>query len=537
MKKAWKAYAAGLALSVFFVLLGVVFIPYAGAQYDEALFSMALYHPDHVECVMKFGSVKVPVMLMTYVGTLKAAIYAPILRTFGNSNGTLRLPSLLIGAVSVWLVFLLVRRLAGTRAAVLATVLLATDALYLLTNVFDWGPVALQHLLFAGAFYSAVRFAQERHRGWLFACSLMAGLALWDKALFVWFFAGFSVALLVIFPREIWALLKDKRSVAAAVGGLLLGAAPLIYYNKIHHLRTFTANVNPDEGSPFRKIQALDRTLDGSGLLGYLTRERAEGGTARVRLWEEAPLWITSKLGETRQSIQPLLLVCAFIAAPLLCWNGPRRKVALLIILGGLIAYLLMISSKETGGSVHHTILLWPLPQILLGLALAEVGCRWPGRVSRVAAAAVVICAFSNLLVLNTYLSQFIAFGAGPAWSDAIRPLVAELGVRPGKQIFAVDWGITQQIEYYAAGKIGFHRSSDGIVAGMPDAHNKELLAAHFAEPSNVYVTHTEGHEAFEGVRKKFLDFAAECGYRDEIVKVIQDRQGVPVFEIHELRK
>ena len=83
-------------------------------------------------------------------GTLKAWLYAPIVHTFGTGPIAVRLPMVLAGALSVWLFFLLLRRVHGLRAALLGCGLLACDGTYLLTNCFDWGPVALQHVLLIG---------------------------------------------------------------------------------------------------------------------------------------------------------------------------------------------------------------------------------------------------------------------------------------------------------------------------------------------------------------------------------------------------
>src|ERR1017187_2946798 len=84
---------------------------------------------------------------MSYLGTLKSWLYRPIFQWFGVGVPVVRLPMLLAGAASVWLFYRLLRRAAGERAALLGCGLLAADSLYLLTTCFDWGPVALQHLL------------------------------------------------------------------------------------------------------------------------------------------------------------------------------------------------------------------------------------------------------------------------------------------------------------------------------------------------------------------------------------------------------
>jgi hypothetical protein len=530
-------YLAGAFACTLFIFLGLLLLPYPGAHYDEVLFVMSIHNPDYVEYAMKFSFGKVPIMLMTYIGTLKAAIYYPILKYVGAGNYTLRVPTLLITAGSIWFFFLTLRRLAGNWTAFLLAMLLATDVMYLLTAVFDWGPVALQHLLFTAAVYCFVRFTQDPRRRWLFLGAFTAGLALWDKALFIWTLAGFGVAMLVVIPVALWRLARDRRSLAVLTLGFVLGALPFLYYNKIHKLRTFTANTEVDEEKAATKLIALDRTFDGSGLMGYMVRESPEGPLQPVKTWEKIPLFLNDKLGNPRNSFQHILLVGCLLLVPFACWAGPNRRVALLFLLGGVATLLLMIFTRRAGGSIHHTVLLWPIPQFLAALAAGELIRRWPRRGLRVAVVAVGICVASNLTVINTYLAHFIACGPSWIWTDAIRPLVSELGSKPGRLVFAVDWGVLQQVDYYGNGKIGSHRNSDGIVTGLPDPVSAEPLGRILADPATLFVTHVEGIEAFPGVRRKMIDFASERGYQDHLVKTICDRHGAPIFEIHEFRK
>ncbi len=343
-----KGIAAGLF--VLTVALGVVFIPYAGIQFDEVLFVEAIYSSFRVEHAMKFGEFHLPIMLLTYMGTIKAGIYALLLRVADASVWTLRLPPLIWACASVSLFFLTMRRLCGAKPALLASLLIATDAVYLLTSVFDWGPVALQHLLMSVALYCGVRFAQER-RTWQAAVAAGAcGLALWDKAVFVWLLAGAGVALLAVFPRECAAILRQRKTALAVLGCFVLGALPFLYYNKIHPLRTITANLEEDEQPRLNKVRMLDKTLDGGGLFGYLVQHSPEGFPQDLRWVEKVPLFASGKLRAPQTSWQHLLLVGAMLFAPLL-WFTPYRRPVLFALLMFMVAWLLMIYSRATGGA------------------------------------------------------------------------------------------------------------------------------------------------------------------------------------------
>src|SRR5438132_761493 len=61
-----------------FVLAGQIFIPLLGIEDDESLFAAPLLRPKAWVFALKIGHGRVPLMIMTYIGTLKTAIYAVV---------------------------------------------------------------------------------------------------------------------------------------------------------------------------------------------------------------------------------------------------------------------------------------------------------------------------------------------------------------------------------------------------------------------------------------------------------------------------
>ncbi len=137
----------GLAAGGLFLLLAILVLPYAGIQSDEALFSTPLFPHVNNDLGLPLPPHHVPLMVMTYIGSLKTVLYWPIFRIFGTSPWTLRLPVVVLGAITIFVFFHLARVSAGAWAAAVGALLLATDPVFLLTDTFDWGPVALVNLL------------------------------------------------------------------------------------------------------------------------------------------------------------------------------------------------------------------------------------------------------------------------------------------------------------------------------------------------------------------------------------------------------
>lgn len=233
-------------LPLVFFGLGLAVLPETGLQDDEVLFATPIFHlPAATVFGVHIFHQQLPLMLLTYLGALKSWLYVPILMLVRPTYLTVRLPVLVIGSVTVGLFIWLLERVSGRTVAWVGGLLLATDTMFLFTTCFDWGPVALQHLLGVAGLALLFKFASEEARWALWLGFFCFGLALWDKALFAWFFTGLVVATVVVFPRELWSRCS-VRNVGTAAAGLCLGALPLLAYNASSNLATFRGNSSFD---------------------------------------------------------------------------------------------------------------------------------------------------------------------------------------------------------------------------------------------------------------------------------------------------
>src|SRR3984885_11852755 len=268
-------------LPLLFFCLGLAFLPLVGIQYDEVLFGTPGFH---VSGTPLFDThvfhLEVPLMLRSYLGALKSWIYFPIFDRIRPSYLTVRLPVLLIGTLTIWIFIWFLERAHGWKVAWVGGVLLATDSIYLLTTCFDWGPVALQHLLSLAGVALLLKFTSTGKRSTLFWGFFWFGLALWDKALFLWLFSGLAVAAAVVYPRELWSRCSIK-NLGLAAAGLLIGALPLVAYNLVSNFDTFRSNSSFSLSQFPSRLHALRITWDGEILFDYMVHAPWAPGSAR----------------------------------------------------------------------------------------------------------------------------------------------------------------------------------------------------------------------------------------------------------------
>ena len=512
----------------FFFLAGLAFVPLPGIQNDEALFSAPLYESAYEYGALTVFGRKIPLLLISYLGALKTWISWLVFKIARPSGWSVRLPVLFAGTLTVWLFWRLAERLGGTRAAVIGALLLATDAMFVLTTVLDWGPVALQHLFLVAAMVLALRFHDTGSRGALFGVFLLLGLAVWDKALFLWLLGGLVVAALAVVPGELRRAFSWRRTSLAALA-FCLGAWPVIYHNLMSSGETVRANASFTLDELGSKAMALERALAGKALFGYVVGEAwfdlprlPKTGLQRISVW------VSELAGEPRSSVFPWIVLLAALCVPHV-WHTRARRPAVFSIVLLLVAWFQMAVTQRAGASVHHVVLLWPIPHLLVALVFAELSRRF-GRagVAGVTLAAVLTWG-SSFLSLNQYHSQLVRYGAPSVWSDAIFTLSHRLRQASADHIFMMDWGMIDNVRMLARGGLPIHVGMDAVDKDRPDP---ALFQRMIELPNSVFVSFTERWEQTEGVNRRLTALTAQLGYRIESVELVKDRNGRPVFQI-----
>ncbi len=532
MKNLASRLALGFACCLT-LLAGCALIPYAGIQMDEALFAGPYYQPAAREFRVRLFHHDIPVMVMTYIGTLKTLLFWPIIAIFRSgfhahpleAAWVLRLPTVLAGVLTVFLFFYLAERSAGRRTAVIAAILLASDPTFLLTNTFDWGPVALEHLLLVTGCLFLLKYAQDREEWNLPLGFFFLGLALWNKAVFVWALAGLICAVLSVFGRQL-SKMASRRPLALAAAGFLIGALPFVIYNGHRRAETFRTNGHLDPRIAPAKFIHVRSALGGYGLFGYLvSEENADNPNPPVSLRGRAAVFIRDHFGERRSGGMEYAVVLALLAVPL-WWRSRAARFCLVFCA---VAWLFMASTRDAGAAIHHTVLLWPFPQLFVAVTIGSIRWKW------LAASICLLLVGMNLLVVNQYIYQFERDGADGPFTDAIYRLSAVIPEIPGQTVYVLDWGIQFPLDLLHNGRLHMNSGHEPFMTDTLSEWGKGAASRMFANPAGLFIGHTEKRENFVGVRKRFDEDAAAQGCHEDSLQAISDSNGRPVFEVFKM--
>ena len=197
-------------------------------------------------------------------------------------------------------------------------------------------------------------------------------------------------------------------------------------------------------------------------------------------------------------------------------------------LLCGAVIWFQMSIGRETGGAVHHMVLIWPIPQFLIVSLLAYF--------PRAALPFTVAMALANLSVIAQYHEEWRQRGTPTVWTDATPALVARLSQTPGR-ITAADWGIFEPVQYYTRGKrpidsIGYEFRGPEMAAGT-----RPIMERIFRSGDTLFVSHVAAQEVFAGNHDRFDTFARKLGRRRVTEYIVPDSRGRPVFEVFRFRE
>lgn len=511
-----------LLAAALFLIPAILIARQIGLEADEALVTAAIFDGLSPHYSITWGSRELPLMLLSYVGTLRAWMYNLIFLAVPPSALALRLPMILAGLASLWLLWRIAGQVGGREAACASVLLLATDPVWMLSQSIDFGYVALQNVLKLGGLWLAIRYASSGRTRHLAAAGFLWGLALWDKAVFVWVLAGLVVAAVVAAPGGMRRI--PPRAALLALAGLAAGAAPFLFFNIVRPLETFRSNARVGGDEWMQKVRVLEQTLDGSVLFGvYTAADAGAGFRPPHRPLHHAAYAVSAALGEPRRQAMLLASVLLLLAAPW-WWRGTMRQPILFAITFFAVTWLAMAMSRGAGGAAHHAILCWPAHTAAIAFAGADLARR--GRWSRrIAAAALALLVLANLAVVNQYYVEAVRQGSGLRHSDAIEPLYRKLVRTPARTIAVADWGIAETLLLLSEGRLPVRYAWS---AGGAESLPRWLVSS----PDTLFVGRPPGQQFFPEHARAVEEAARAAGKVRYDLETILDRNGRPAFEL-----
>jgi len=532
-------WAALIVLLVAFgAVAGMSLIRTLGLQYDEALFVNAAIDRDTTQFVtVRWGLV--PIMLMDYIGALKAWLYAPVFAIFGTSIESIRIPMILLFAVTVLLAARFVWVRTRPWAAVIAVALLVTEPAFTIMSRNDWGPVMIPAFLRVVLLVVLVAVVTTRRRRWLVALVVVVAAGIFNKLDFgISAGALIGAALIAFLPEWRSLLLARPLRTLLAAGSLVvvvLLSVVLLYLPAQSRTSSF-------EGTFLERInqrfQLVGATFDGGTLAGYMTRGELAVGSLAIPL----SLGVLAVVGAAAVAAiiarRPTDLSLAISGGPAVI--GAGRMTAFLVLAGAFTMCGLIVVGQVSGP--HHAAAMWPLPWLAVatGLAFLAELVRSRRLARPIAVGALGLAGALALGMVATQVAAHLSFvrvltetsDRPPIWTfdtEDASDVVDALGGEAGPVIFA-DWGLANQLIAYDD-----RTPEDQFLDIWPEIVNSppgDVLSGRGIVGSFVLVYHDDDSQIFDGSTEAAIGLIQECIQRGGASTGLYEGDDVVVEEV-----
>lgn len=529
-------YAVLLAFIGIFVVLATVALDKPGYYYDEVIFvpsALRVLGQCDVDAAvtMQVGECFPLMQTLGYVGAVKAWVHAPIFAVFGVNVWTVRLPSILLTAVTILFLGMFVRRELGTAWAALLLALLATDPVILNHARLDWGPHVIAAFMRVVSLIALWRWLQTGAKRWLIVLCAAFLLGFIDKLNFLWVIAAWSAAGALIGGRLAILRLRDGRPWQPIIAGV---SAALLLWGMV---------------TLVRRAAQLD-ILGDAGTLSFAQQvEKVWNLYAATFSGMSVIQWVFGADMPVTSLFNILLIVQLASAVALLAvwrpWSPARRFLAFLTAATAFLA-IGIVATRQVGGS-HHLVMIWPMPALhlvtLLAISTQHLGTEHgKGMALRATLATGGAILWGALLAWNIAMDiRYVDVWSNdrdykPLFDPAIGKLdrrLEELGV---ERVISVDWGLHQPLVAMAEPRhANRYREWSWRLIDAPDLSRDDLRRAVAQDVRGrkvAFVLHGDGFTVFDGARKRLdalLAYDKPCDMKEER---FANAAGKPIFTI-----
>ena len=562
--RGWLALSVTLFAVVVFGALCFYHYRLPGLYYDEAFDvvpSMQILRGQPVQLARGVGihlfGHAFPVMTGDYWGSVSTYAVLALFWLLGVGVLPVRLWPILAGMLAVLLTYFVGKRLYGRWVGAGASLLLAVFPSFIFWS--RVGIYVISHIvaITLGIVLLFLRWRDSRQRRWLFLATLLTGIGLWTKLLFVWFLIAVPAAYVLLlladwvtedrisanslrsFVGRTWQRVRtdvplgDVADFVAAACGFLIGAFPVIYYNLVSRGSYLVLRAN------------LFHTENGVNNFALWSNVKVEADALRVLL-NGGYFWFYG--GIYTNPLYPWVVGLSAIGLLILVhrvsWLQVHRRPTVFFLAFVLVVFVLSCFTVSILGATHLVILL-PIPQFFVA-ATAIFGARWlsrrigPGRRTAASLAGIGLIALvfvplmaEDLRVDARYHQALARTGGYSGFSSAIYSLADYLEQNKIDRPYALDWGFKYNIMIITQGQVEPLEIYGSTYEPGPDFN--DALRAALATSAPIFISHTAEGSSVPRL-DDFKRIVAESGRTLTLDKTFKQLDGKPVYYVFSVK-
>lgn len=526
-------YSSVAGISLIYLILACVDLSVPGANYDEMLYQAPAVNflVDSVRTeamqinpsVIDIAGRPFPLMLMTYIGSVKVIWHIFIFLLFGISVETARLGSIVLGILAIIFIFAFVRKISSNLTGLIAIALIASSPEYVFYTSRDM-TIVFMILAKMAALYFFIKYLETSKTVYILTGSFVLGLGIYDKASFLWFVIALILYLL-FFRRQILRAMSLKHYSIAGIG-FFTGGFIFFLFNIIRLGETFAPLL-----TDFHKTSG---GVDNSDLMTNLWI-RAEQFYFLLSGDGLARLFTQSSANGLLTSILPAIIVL-FMLTPviLVCFRKfAEYRHKIFFVLFFFLVPLIMTIFTPSSLSLHHVAIVWPFHLILAAFMIEIIFRLFRSYVVK----SVSFTLLFAIILLNV-VSVFEIYGkihdegSTGNWSETIYELNDYLTELKEPTVL-MTWGFTNNLIVTSGGKLTMIRYYREMMKA--DEQNRmDILRRHITDYRYFLfsVKQPGASESEENLKNESM----KLGFRVEPEKSFCQKNGEIVYKLYTIK-
>jgi hypothetical protein len=510
-KKKWLV----IAMVAVFLFIASFNISLPGLYYDEVLFLNAAMG-GQADLFIHKRIFDVPVMLMPYIGALKAWLYYLIFNLFDVSVLSIRLPVILIGAATLWINYRYVRIAFGAIPSLIFVALAAVEPSTLFHTRLDWGPTTLMMLFRGLLLVSIALWIATGERKHLIAAATYSIFGIFDKLNFIWICSAAIVAVIVVYQDRVIGISKPllKLKLPILLSATIVGA--FVLTRLLQGSLVNEVGVDDFFVRMAYVVNLMAKTIAGTGVYDFVVGGQPNAANHQLPIILLVMLislfGLVYGITKNQVKIQPILFFVIFV----------------IIILAQIF-----ITKKATGP--HHAAMIAPLWLIPISVGLGSLtNLKTPKNLNYglvIVILSVALLVVSSLRVAYDYHAGFKG-KVNPQWDVASTELVKEISTHISRPIVSVDWGTATIVQGLLQNKLKVFDFWPWFKDGF-GGKDLDWFEREFVNKGGVFIVSSPGREAFPDTRRNFLALIKERKWNVVHRDVVNDSQGNSLFEIY----
>ncbi len=522
---------------ILFLIYSVAYLNQTGLNYDETFFVNAALGGLTPDFIYK-KIFDVPVMIFPYAGALKSYLYFPIFKLFGVNVYSIRIPAILLAALTLLFWYKNAAYIFKNTAFLLFFIFIAsTDPAYIIQSRFDFGPVVLQNLLVALSFYLYFRMIHDRRMLYPALLAAAMTLGLYNKLNFIWFVSAFVAAALTFYPGKIYSLCRRHAFAAICIiilfSVIIAAAIILLILPSLINVNLGFLMLAPLYSKCIYMLHLYLDTMNGAERYFFIFLD---------------PLPAPTLVNYIEIAVFLCWLITFILSFVLRTGNRHYRRynrLLLFFLLMFVLEFIQIVVTPQARNS-EHLMILWPMHHLLFLLALASVYSlisRY--RFSYALFLLPLSLAASQLYTDQLYLSAFKNPYAykNQMWTPAVYLLSNYINhhINEYDAVISIDFGPNNQVFALANNnhdRMKFHEIYYLLTDYPPiiqyrnyvypmfrnsDSANEEWLYTNYFKGKNNLIIMYHDKESIPGITEKFYAFAIKYDIKLNFVTTIQD--------------